>query len=98
MLSMSINVIWLPAIAILCAFAGFVFRSQQVKKGRKRILSLENEMLNNHAEILRLQQELATIKRENLPAYKSRVVPMNDLPSDETPESKDAGQRKKNVK
>lgn len=98
MLSISINVAWLPGIAIVCAFAGFAFRSYQIKKSKKRILVLENEMLTNHAEILRLQQELATLKNEYLTPYKSRVVTMNELPPEETPESKDAIQRKKNAK
>lgn len=97
MLSMSINVIWLPVIAIICVILGFTFRSNQIRKCKKRILSLENEMLSNHAEILKLQQELVTLKKENLPTYKSRVVPMKDLPPEENRDAKDLDQRKKNV-
>ena len=47
---------------------GFAFRSRQMAKSKRRILELETEMVENHAEILRLhkvysnkQGELAVI-------------------------------------
>lgn len=54
-----IHVLWIPVIIILSVLAGMLFRKVQLKKARNQILSLENEMMNNHAEILRLQQKRA---------------------------------------
>ena len=55
----SINMaVLLGAVAVfaLGALLGFVCRSRQLQKTQKRILELETEMVNNHAEILRLHQ------------------------------------------
>lgn len=47
------------------ALIGFSFRSQSIRKSKKRILQLENEMLNNHARILSLEKINAEIQKEN---------------------------------
>ncbi len=88
------DVIWLPLIIVFAAFIGFTLRNQQIKKYKKRILSLENEMLNNHAEILRLQQELVLLEKSR-PATKSLVVNMKETLPDEKEENPDAASRKK---
>ena len=44
------------AVFALGALLGFVCRYRQLQKSQKRILELETEMVNNHAEILRLHQ------------------------------------------
>lgn len=59
------------------------------------MLSLENEMLNNHAEILHLQQELVAVKSEDASTYKTRVVAMKELPSDDKQDSKEIAPVKK---
>ena len=38
------------------SFLGFAFRSRQIAKSKRRILELETEMVENHAEILRLHK------------------------------------------
>ncbi len=84
-----INVIWLPFIIGIAVFAGYAYRSLLLKQRNKRILSLENEMLKNHAEILKLQHELVTLE-EKLDPHKSRVVIMKEsLPEEKSdnPES-----------
>ncbi|MEO6644964.1 MAG: hypothetical protein ABIN89_01070 [Chitinophagaceae bacterium] len=53
-------------------------RRFQVHKSKRRIIYLENEMLSNHAEILKLQQELVTMEKNNELPHKSRVVPMKE--------------------
>lgn len=37
-------------------FIGFAFRSRQIAKSKRRILELETEMVENHAEILKLHK------------------------------------------
>jgi hypothetical protein len=76
MFALSISIFWLPVIVLISAAVGFLFRSYQIAKCKKRILSLETEMLSNHAEILKLQQELVSLKKE--PGSKTRIVTMND--------------------
>ena len=51
-------------LAILCFALGFLFKSGVIYKQRKRILSLENEMVSNHAQILSLEKKLAEVKPE----------------------------------
>ena len=92
----SISLLWLPLIILVSAYAGYIFRSAQLAKARKRILSLENEMLSNHAEILKLQQELVQIEKENNLSTKSRVVLMKD--KDAQPEENPDAAQKKSIK
>jgi hypothetical protein len=44
---------------ITCFVLGFLLRQQLTQKMRKRMLELENEMLANHEEILKLENVLA---------------------------------------
>ena len=61
------------ALVVACAFAlGFVFRSSQIKSCKKKILELEKEMLNNHAEILELQKERALLVKQ----FKESKIPV----------------------
>lgn len=49
-------------VVIGSAGIGFMYRSSQLKKKVKRIQELENEMISNHAEILKLHKEVGTLK------------------------------------
>lgn len=80
--TMTISVLWLPLLTLVSVIFGFLFRSAQIKKANKRILSLENEMLSNHAEILKLQEDLVAIEKLTGLPYKSRVVTMKDPQQD----------------
>jgi hypothetical protein len=51
-------------LAIVCFALGFIFKSGVISKQRKRILSLEDEMISNHAKILSLEKKLADAKPE----------------------------------
>ncbi len=58
------------------AFAlGFLLKRAIIAKQRKRILSLENEMLSNHARILELEKKLS----DSTNAGKNGVVHDYDL-------------------
>ncbi len=59
MMSANINIavlLWAAAAFAIGALAGFAFRSRQISKSKRRILELETEMVENHAEILRLHK------------------------------------------
>lgn len=47
---------WLIAAFASGSLLGFTFRTQRIAKAKKRILELETEMVENHAEILRLHK------------------------------------------
>jgi len=95
-ISILINVLWLPLIVLCSALAGYIFRSQQILKAKKQVSSLEREMLNNHAEILTLQQEIVKLQSKNS-TPKSLVVNMKEVPASEENVEKNAelGVRKK---
>ena len=51
------NLLGLMAVISASVFAGFCLRSRQIKNQRLKVVHLEKEMINNHAEILELQLE-----------------------------------------
>ena len=96
-IEISVNVLWLPFIILFSALAGYTLRSQQIKRSRRRILSLEDEMLNNHAEILKLQEQLAELQKSLATNNKSKVVPMKDPAQDEKKDNPDSTERKRTI-
>lgn len=56
------NLLWIPVIAFFSALLGFMIKNGQLAKTKSKVISLENEMLKNHAEILSLQKELALLQ------------------------------------
>lgn len=87
-INLYVHVLWLPLIIALSVFTGLLFRTQKLRKTRKQVLSLENDMIRSHADILRLEQKLAAV--EKAASNPSPVVPMKD----QADEQKDGGQRK----
>ena len=58
-----INTIVFIAIAGIVGFIiGYLLRSGIIARHKKRILSLEEEMLSNHAHILELEKEISDLK------------------------------------
>jgi len=86
--SFEVNVFWLPFIALLSAIIGFILRSAQLRKARQKILSLENEMLQNHAEILQLQKDMVRLQH-SLGDSKTPVVSIKDSSAEEKPALKE---------
>ena len=83
MLAITVNILWIPPIVVLSAIFGYLLRKGKLVKSQRRVLSLENEMLQNHAEILKLQQQLFNL--ENAGSTSStRVVPMKDSNNDDS--------------
>jgi hypothetical protein len=67
-LDLRISIVWLFVSFIVLPFAGFIFRGAQLQKKQRRIKELEEEMVNNHAEILTLQEQLAGSKKSEFNA------------------------------
>ncbi|WP_207512245.1 hypothetical protein [Longitalea luteola] len=63
---------------ILIAFAsGFLLRSTQLKKQKKKVLELEKEMMSSHAEILDLQKERLELEEKLKGSSKIPVIPIS---------------------
>ena len=88
MMSANINIavlLWVTAAFAFGTLIGFSFRSRQISKSKRRILELETEMVDNHAEILRLHKYQAEKKAS------SGKVPVISMPVGEasaTPKAK----------
>lgn len=91
-IGISIHIIWLPLITMIAFLMGLIFRTYQLQKSKKRILFLENEMLSNHAEILKLQQQLVLLENK-LTDNKTPVVPMKESSSEQKPGSSKASKK-----
>lgn len=86
-IDLHVHVLWLLPVIVVSVLAGMLFRHLQLKKARKQILYLENEMMNNHAEILRLQRELAAEKSSGT---NTPVVPLKEQPPEKKVLKKDS--------
>lgn len=71
-----VNIVVLGILVLGSFLVGFLLRSSQIKKNRKKVLELENEMLSNHADILQLQKE-KTILEQKLKEHHIPVIPLN---------------------
>lgn len=76
-IELSIPVLVLGLLLIGAFAVGFVFRSSQIRSCKKKILELEKEMLNNHAEILELQKERASLIKQ----FKESKIPVIPITS-----------------
>lgn len=87
------NLIWIVPACMLFGLAGFLLRSNQLRKASRRVRELESEMLQNHAEILSLQKENTDlINRLNNPSVP--VIPITGSQKENTTEA-DVAARKK---
>jgi hypothetical protein len=77
LIEMNLNILSLAGFLIAAFLAGFLVRTAQIRLNRKKILDLEREMLNNHAQILELEKEKAGIMRQ-MKEMKIPVIPMDD--------------------
>jgi hypothetical protein len=55
---------------------GFLLRSKQLKKHKKRVGELESEMMANHAEILELQKEKLQLEEKLKGSSNIPVIPI----------------------
>lgn len=78
------NVFLFGGLIIFAFVAGFFLRSSQLKKFKKKVLELENEMLSNHADILELQKEKSSLEQQ----LKEHHIPVIPISSKEEGNSK----------
>jgi hypothetical protein len=60
------TIVTVAAVGVVGFIIGYLFRSGIILKYKKRILSLEDEMLSNHSRILELEKETTDLKNERL--------------------------------
>ena len=71
-LNLKISVVWFLLSIIILPLLGFMARRAQLQRKRKRIEELETEMMNNHADILSLQKQLAAAKQQDAKSASAR--------------------------
>ncbi len=92
-IEVTLNVFVLAGILAAAALTGFIVKNTKANSLRTNIERLEKEMLSNHAEILRLQKELATFDTQSSQAP---IVSIRDNASESSKENlPDGGMRKK---
>jgi hypothetical protein len=97
LIEVTINVLAIPAIAIGSFIGGYMFNTARHRGLKKNLERLENDMLHNHAEILRLQKELA---EKESSASQTPIVPIRENSGLETAKGNpgDQGLLKKIIK
>ena len=76
-ISIHVNLLLIPFLVLLSALIGFAYRSSQIKSLKLKVIALENEMLQNHAEILSLQKEISKMPDTTF-SSKTPVVNIKD--------------------
>jgi hypothetical protein len=74
----SLNVLILGLIVVVSALVGYSIKSRQTSKTRGRIAELEEEMLNNYAEILELQKDYLSMESK-LRDFQIPVIPIKTV-------------------
>jgi hypothetical protein len=92
-IEVTLNLFVLAGILFIAAVIGFFAKNVKLSSQRLNIERLEKEMLNSHAEILRLQKELAVLDNQT---SQTPIVSIRDNTSESAKENlPDAGLRKK---
>jgi hypothetical protein len=74
------NIFFMSAVAGIGGFAlGFLIKSAAIAKHKKRVISLEDEMLTNHSRILELEKQLADYREEKAKFNNSSTAPKVEL-------------------
>ena len=63
-IELKLNLFVLAGIVLSSFFLGFMFRRNRINSFKQKVIELEKEMLNNHADILELQKRFAKIGQE----------------------------------
>jgi len=80
-IELTLNIFVLLGITVLSLFCGFMIRRSQIRSLKRKIVDLEKEMLNNHADILDLQRNKSLLEQKQ--ASKIPVITLNP-PKDES--------------
>jgi hypothetical protein len=89
------NVYLFAAIMVASAFTGFFLRTTQIARSRAHIILLEQEIRDDHAEILELQRDFIALELK-MNVVKGPVIKMKNLLKAESDEKlPDVSLRKK---
>ena len=78
MFDITTNVYVFAVIVIASAFAGFFLRTTQIARSRAHIILLEQEIRDDHAEILELQRDFIALELK-MNVVKGPVIKMKNL-------------------
>lgn len=84
-ITLTVNLFILAGVVAIAFLVGLLLRGSQISKWKKKVLSLETEMLRNHADILELQKEKAALE-QNLKTLAIPVIPLNASKEDKSSE------------
>lgn len=84
-ITIPVNLFLLGGALMIAFFCGLMLRSRELAKSKRKISSLETEMVSNHAEILNLQKENVELEKK----LKSLSIPVITM-SKEDKEAKEA--------
>jgi ABC-type phosphate transport system auxiliary subunit len=76
LIKLTLDLSILIGIAAVAFSSGFLCRSTQLKKQKKRVGELEKEMMASHAEILELQQERLQLEQKLKGSSNIPVIPI----------------------
>ncbi|MBO9634777.1 MAG: hypothetical protein J7578_16815 [Chitinophagaceae bacterium] len=75
LITIPVNVFLLVGALVVAFLFGLMLRSRELAKSKRKVNSLETEMVSNHAEILNLQKENVELERK-LKTLSIPVIPM----------------------
>lgn len=81
LITIPVNLFLLGGALVVSFLVGFMIRSSELAKTKKKVTSLETEMVSNHAEILNLQKEKADMEKK-FKSNTSPVIPMTSQKDD----------------
>lgn len=86
LITIPVNVFLLGGALLVAFYIGFLVRTRELAKCKRKVTSLETEMVSNHAEILNLQKEKVEVERK----LKSLSIPVISLPAQKEEKSVEA--------
>jgi hypothetical protein len=73
---LTIDLVWLCGLIAASFITGFLLRSGQLKKVKKKVAGLEKEMVISHAEILELQKDKLVLEEKLKGSSNIPVIPI----------------------
>jgi len=96
LITIPVNLFLLGGALAFAFFLGLIVRSRDLAKSRKKVVSLETEMVSNHAEILNLQKEKVDLERK-LKSLSIPVIPLSVQKEEKIAEAKRAASQVSSV-
>lgn len=87
LITITVNLFLLGGALALTFFLGLIVRSRELANYKKKVYSLETEMVANHAEILNLQKEKVDLEKK-LKSLSIPVIPLSAQKDEKSSEAK----------